>query len=207
MLLSVLYYSQVCRFSHQQRRPHYSGGEWHQGFAENKQEENRLQSPVFGGEKYKTMIYSFLQLVLRYFTCAHIIPPPYSRDSSFQRGSISKLDTGVGPVPQDEGKPILPGIWETVTTVPNEDTGYGYWKGVRGGIKRAGDGTHPSNGKRHIQAKHVALFYSTLISFSLCGCLLCFRVLEVLLQLYINWKSSIWINISAKIIYFFYTRM
>lgn len=148
--------------------------------------------PCSGGGKYKTMIYSFPQLVLRYFTCAHIIPPPYSRDSSFQRRSISKLDTGVGPAPQDEGKPILSGIWETVTTVPNEDTGYGYWKGVRGGgIKRAGDGTHPSNGKLHIQAKHVALFYSTLISFSLCGCLLCFRVLEVLLQLYINWKSSI----------------
>lgn len=109
-----------------------SGGEWHQGFAENKQEENRLQSPMFGGKKYKTMIYSFPQLVLRYFTCAHIIPPPYSRDSSFHRGSISKLDTGVGPVPQDEGKPILSGIWETVTTVPNEDTGYGYWNGVQG---------------------------------------------------------------------------
>lgn len=93
--------------------------------------------PCSGGEKYKTMIYSFLQLVLRYFTCAHIIPPPYSRDSSFQRGSISKLDTGVGPVPQDEGKPILSGIWETVTTVPNEDTGYGYWKGVRGGNQKS----------------------------------------------------------------------
>lgn len=74
----------------------------------------------------------FIPLVLRYFTCAHIIPPPYSRDSSFQRGSISKLDTGVGPVPQDEGKPIPSGIWETVTTVPNEDTGYGYWNGVQG---------------------------------------------------------------------------
>lgn len=60
-----------------------------------------------------------------------------------------------------------------------------------GGIKRAGDDVHPSDGKRQIQAKHVALFYSTLISFSLCGCLLCFRVLEVLLQLYINWKSYI----------------
>lgn len=149
MLLSVLYYSQVCRFSHQQRRPHYSGGEWHQGFAENKQEENRLQSPVFGGKKYKTMIYSFPQLVLRYFTCAHIIPPPYSRDSSFQRRSISKLDTGVGPVPQDEGKPILSGIWETVTTVTNEDTGYGYWNGVHmvgGGSKEPETTRTPQTG-------------------------------------------------------------
>lgn len=209
MLLSVLYYSQVCRFSHQQRRPHYSGGEWHQGFAENKQEENRLQSPVFGGKKYKTMIYSFPQLVLRYFTCAHIIPPPYSRDSSFQRRSISKLDTGWTCATRWRETNT---VWYLGNCHHSNKWGYRIWvlewgSGGGGGIKRAGDDTHPSNGKWHIQAKHVALFYSTLISFSLCGCLLCFRVLEVLLQLYINWKSSIWINISAKIIYFFYTRM
>lgn len=145
MLLSVLYYSQVCRFSHQQRRPHYSGGEWHQGFAENKQEENRLQSPVFGGEKYKTMIYSFLQLVLRYFTCAHIIPPPYSRDSSFQRGSISKLDTGVGPVPQDETNTV----WYLGNCHHGTKWGYGIWvleRGSGGGSKEPETARTPQTG-------------------------------------------------------------
>lgn len=71
------------------------------------------------------MIYSFSVLVPNYIIWAQIITLTYRQDSSFQQGSISKLEAGVGPVPQDEGKPILSGIWETVTMLPNEDTGYG----------------------------------------------------------------------------------
>lgn len=65
---------------------------------------------------------------------AQITTRQYSHDSSFQRGPISKLDTGAGPVLPDEGKPMLSGIGETVTGLhPNEGEGYcvGYWSWFR----------------------------------------------------------------------------
>lgn len=108
------------------------------------------------------MIYSFPKFVLRYFTLAQIITFPHNLDSGFQQGSISKLDTGVGTVPQDEGKPILSGIWETVTMLPNEDTGYGLLEEVYRGSKEPQTQWTPQTGSyRHT----VNIHYSKAILF------------------------------------------
>lgn len=121
-------------------------------------------NPLSLGAKYKTMIYSFPHLVLSCFTWAQIITPPYSRESGFQQGSISKLDAGVGPVPQDEGKPIPSSIWETVTVLPNEDTGYGLveW-GLGGDQKSQRQSWTPQTGRRRCRVNicicQVTLFW------------------------------------------------
>lgn len=77
-----------------------------------------MQSPGFGSRVENNDLFIFsvsLQTSTRMITLG----------GGFQQGSISKLATGVGPKPQDEGKPMPSGIWETVTMLVNEDTGYG----------------------------------------------------------------------------------
>lgn len=83
---------------------------------------------------------------------------------------FAKLVMEVGPMPHDEGKRILFGIWETVTMLPNEVMGYGLldW-GFMWNIKRAKDKADPSDRKpRILNILTMKLLQSVLICLTLC---------------------------------------